>query len=305
VTELPADPVALRDHLRTTSEAQAASVHAELEAHPGVTTHIAAWLLGAILEPPLPDAAVVAQRLAHVTPRSVCPPLHAVSDRVELLHALVAAALSFTDSAGAIHPPWRDRLRDTLWDARARPGAFRDLSEHAVVLQTALDLPDSHPAGAVLQAISSAAVLAPPPETQARAREVILRARRRDLLNAWHAWTETSHLGPLHDALTAVREGEVPAAADDGPPDAVARALIGEAFGGELAVAVMPDTVLVTWTGEGEPPDAVWQGAVGLTPVEPAGSIAWRVWRAAPPETKVLDFVVARGDQQIRLPWPA
>lgn len=303
MSELPADPVELLHHLRADAVARVHEVREALASDPGVNTRTAAWLLGAVIGERLPEAQAVIDRLVGLPPRSVCPPLPSVVDRVELLHGLVAAALTVTDEAGAVHPPWRERLRDTQWDARGRPASYRDLSEHAVVLQTALDLPDSHPAGAVLHAIASAAVLAPPAETLERALQVIQRARRRDLFQCWQGWAEAHNVVPLHRAAGEAAAGSVRLAAADEAPEAIERIVVGEAFGGQCTIAVLPSGLHLEWTGDGEPPRVATQDGDTLDPVPDALTSAERAWSLHAPRFAPIRFVFGEEPNQVELTW--
>ena len=200
--------------------------------------------------------------------------------------------------------PWRDLVDDVHHDLLGRPHAWRDLSPAALSMELVLELPDSSPARQLLHLAARAALDAPPREALDRTARIVGRARLAARVQRWKAWLETraaSIAPPLRDALDALVSGAVPMAAGDGPPDALARVVLGEALGGEITLAVCPAGLLIEWDGDGVAPDEARLGDRGLDPSP--RSLAVRAWSLDVPPTEALVVVLSGASGRARVAW--
>lgn len=200
--------------------------------------------------------------------------------------------------------PWRDLVDDAHHDLLGRPHAWRDLSPAALSMELVLELPDSSPARQLLHLAARAALDAPPREALDRTLRIVTRARLAARVQRWKAWLEAraaSIAPPLRDALDALVTGAVPMAAADGPPDALARVVVGEALGGEVTLAVGPTGLLLEWDGDSPPPDDARLGDRSLEP-SPL-SLAARAWSLDLPPSEALVVELAGPGGRARIAW--
>ncbi|MCB9664547.1 MAG: hypothetical protein H6732_10550 [Alphaproteobacteria bacterium] len=244
-----------------------------------------------------PEAIVAALATVTRSGRTDLVRLEGTDDRPERLAFATAVArhASLLDSP----QPWTDALDDVRYDCAARPHAYRDLSPMALALAEALDLPETSDGGRLLFRLATAALDAAPPEQLADARTQILALRRTARLQRWRSWLTAWAGTPgraLRDAIDALEAGEVPLAASDGPPPALARLFLGEALAGEVTLAVAPGGVVVEWDGEGPPPD---EATLGRTPLDAAAeaSSAPGAWMLRAPPAGSLRLTLARGGE--------
>lgn len=196
--------------------------------------------------------------------------------------AALAATARHLDRPGA----WLDLVDDAHHDVLGRPHAWRDLSTTALSLELVLELPEASPARALLHLVARAALDAAPPEALARADHLLRRARTRARVARWKTWLDghAPSVAPgLAPALDAVASASLPMAASDGPPDALARVVLGAAYGGEVTLAVSPGGAVLEWDGDGEAPEAALVDGRALEPSE--ASLACCAWALdVPPE---------------------
>jgi hypothetical protein len=298
----PTSPIDVLHDLRALAEAQHTSVIARLSKSRVPTATDLAWLLAALRPPTLQGVASVVEAVRTTPPHQLCPPLQDGPLSEVQLHALVAVAC---EPSLAVHPPWNARITDALFDAQARPEAYRDLSAHALDLLHALDVADHSLAGQLLGEVSAAALFATNREDQARATWTIQRAHRRDTLRAWNDWAASHNVTKLRPALQRAVAGDVALAAADSAPDALARLSLGEAMNGDVTLAIMPDSVLLEWTGDdgATPPSLATLGAATLAQAPTHASLADAAWYAALPTHRELRVTLTRGADIERLSW--
>lgn len=280
---LPDDPVALPGALVPLHEGPP----------PPLTDPVAAatWWLAGTLTGAHPDASVP-NGLGAATP--LADPLQA-PDPLQALALLTALA-----SRDDLGPAWADRVDDAIADAQGRPDAWRHLSEHALLLEEALE-PGGR-AAELLAAVREAALVAPTPDALAAATAVVRRARRASWLASWRAWAQ-EHAATfgraLDDALGRLETAPLAAAAADDP--ALVRTLLAEAADGEVTLALLPGGLRLEWTGDGPLPDAALDG--NRLPDAPPGE-AERAWHLADPPPAGAVLTLSRGAHRWTVPLP-
>lgn len=253
-----------------------------------------------------PDVAAAAARGVALDPVRVelLATLQGVQGLERVRRLAFLAALAHTAQHLADPTPWRDLVDQAHHDLLGRPHAWRDLSPAALSMELVLELPDTSTARHLLHLAARAALDAPPQEALDRTERIVLRARRAARVQRWKTWLEqrvASVAPPLRDALEAIAAGTVPMAASEGPPDALARVVVGVAFGGEVSVAVAPSGVVLEWDGEGTGPEvALVEGRALAASTE---SLAPRAWAFDVPPTEGLQLSLVAGARSEQLTW--
>ncbi len=223
-----------------------------------------------------------------------------VADDLVRLAILVAASARL-DVLGA---RWQARVHDALSDARGRPGAWRHLSEHAVVLSEVVE-PDPS-TDELLRAVSDAALDAPAPAVSETARAWVATTRRMAGLAAWSSWLE-SQANTAWDAITggldALGRGAVPLAASSGAADALARKVLTSSAEDEVSLAVTPRGLVLEWTGDSEAPGGAMLGDLAL-PTADDDSLADRAWLVEAPPRTGEHLKLTWADRAMVIPWP-
>lgn len=222
-----------------------------------------------------------------------------------------AAGLLLLTGAAAVGPApgldarWAERVDDAVFDATARPGAWRHLSAFADALRAALGLPESHPGRAVLDPVARAALDAPSEGLRAAASRAREAARRTAWASAWRPVLVSSpRTAPLADALDALDVDTLPLAAGDEAPDALARHLLGAAHGGEVTVAVTAGGLLLEWDGDGPAPDRADLDGASLPRAADTASLSAVAWHLPSVPGDPRDVTLTRGEAAVALSWP-